>query len=133
MDYIVATGPTSREALIAAGSTLGFFASAAGGSTPERASVTMMAVSHRRTFRSPDEFFFAVERTVAELNRMGRSAAAAELVEALGYLNGLTDGWALFLESVERISATLSSELGAECPRDLDDLREAARVAVFRQ
>jgi len=54
-------------------------------------------------FRSNEEFFQAVADLMAKLEAGGHVQAAAELREGLGCLNGLTDGWALFLDSIQKL------------------------------
>src|SRR5437763_450272 len=59
-------------------------------------------------FRSNEEFFQAVNDLIATLEAGGHQEAAAELREGFGCLNGLTDGAALFLESIEKVQASTS-------------------------
>lgn len=56
-------------------------------------------------FRSNEEIFQAVRDLSTALESSGHHAAAAELMTGFGYLNGLTDGWELFLDSLERTQA----------------------------
>jgi len=57
------------------------------------------------SLESTDEFFEAVAQLTAELEMHGHADAAAELRSGFGCLNGLTDGWALFLESIDKVQA----------------------------
>jgi hypothetical protein len=82
-------------------------------------------------FRSNEEFFQAVADLVAKLERRGRTDAAAELRSGMGYLNGLTDGWALFLESIEKVQAEV--ELAADERKELGAIGTAVHTAVYRR
>lgn len=58
-------------------------------------------------------------------------SAAAELEEGLSGLNGLTDGWAYFLEHLEKADKALPAGAG-ELRRELQAVIGAARRAVHR-
>lgn len=83
-------------------------------------------------FHSSEEFFAAVDDLRARLERAGHVDAARELGEGLSGLNGLTDGWAFLLESIERVRATSATSFGAEEQRDFRRIRAAVRRLVFR-
>jgi hypothetical protein len=85
------------------------------------------------SFRSPEEFFQAVRALIADLEREGDPGAAATLRDGFGCLNGLTDGWALFLESVEKVRATEAKSLAQEQREALEAIRTAAHAAVYRR
>ena len=53
-----------------------------------------------------EKFFANVERFIAQLELGPEQSAARELRQGLGSLNGLTDGWWLFLESVIKVEKT---------------------------
>jgi len=67
------------------------------------------------------------------LELAGQREAADELRDGYPCLNGLTDGWAGFFESVERVQATRSAAFGREDRRALKAIRTAARKAVWRR
>ena len=85
------------------------------------------------SFRSNEECFQAVRDLVTRLEQGGHHQAAAELREGFGCLNGLTDGWALFLQSIERVRATASTSFAPDDRRALETIRAAARAAVHRR
>ncbi len=60
-------------------------------------------------------FFSEVKNLIEELERRGHTAAAVELRDGYAALNGLTDGWALLLESAGR---------ARHLCRDVPDLRK---------
>ncbi len=67
---------------------------------------------------------------IAKLKAAGHPQAAAELRRGFGCLNGLTDGWGLFLESIEKVQATHSAEFGREEREALEAIRGAVNTAV---
>jgi hypothetical protein len=83
-------------------------------------------------FASPDEFFEAVTQLVSQLDATGQARAAAELRDSLGYLNGLTDGYAEFLRSIEGVRATYATQLTPDQNARLDRIRDATHRAVYR-
>ena len=85
------------------------------------------------SFRSNEEFFQAVRDLMAKLEAGGHHQAAAELREGFRCLNGLTDGWALFLESIERVQATESKRFAPDDRKALEAIRAAAHAAVYRR
>jgi len=84
-------------------------------------------------FRSNQEYFEAVEDLALRLERGGRSSQAAELRRGLGCLNGLTDGWALLLDSINAVRRACGSELSQDQRDDLEKLRHGARLALYRR
>jgi hypothetical protein len=83
-------------------------------------------------FKSSEEIFQAVRDLLSRLEDHGHPAAVAELKAGFGCLNGLTDGWALFLESIEKVRAADARKFGRDEKRALDELRAAVRFAVHR-
>jgi hypothetical protein len=83
-------------------------------------------------FDSNEEFFQAVRDLAAELESQGSHSAAGELAAGLSYLNGLTDGWALLLESLEGVQRDYSSLLTVQQADALAAMVRAAHKAVYR-
>jgi hypothetical protein len=88
-------------------------------------------VRRRAPFPSNDDFFQAVSALIARLEERGHRRAAAELREAFGCLNGLTDGAVLFLESVEKVQRSESARLAPEDGDALERIRIAAQRAAY--
>jgi hypothetical protein len=86
-----------------------------------------------KPFRSHDELFEAAGDLFAALERAGHHEAAAELRDGFGCLNGLTDGWALFLKSILRVQTQASGQFAPEHRQGLERLRAAAHAAVYRR
>ena len=84
-------------------------------------------------FRSSEEFFRAVEALIARLEGAGHQEAASELKDGLRCLNGLTDGSALFLDSIENVRATKSERFTREDQQALETIRARVHVAVYRR
>ncbi len=54
-------------------------------------------------FKSNDELFQATKNIISALDNKGYREASIILENGLRAMNGLTDGWALFLESIDLI------------------------------
>lgn len=85
------------------------------------------------TFESSDELFQAVEALVARLEAAGAADAAGELRSGFRCLNGLTDGWALFLESIDKVRSTKAKGFAPDDRRALTAIRAAVHKAVYRR
>lgn len=83
-------------------------------------------------FKSAGEVQEAARRLIASLETAGFSAAAGSVREGFSSLNGLTDGWALFLGGLEKARELLPPEAGAGDRKILEELIAAARLAVYR-
>jgi hypothetical protein len=88
---------------------------------------------HMVSFRSNEEFFLAVTDLVTRLEGKGHQGAAARLRDGYASLNGLTDGWALFLESIDGVLATASREFDHADRQALKVIRAAVHKAVYRR
>ena len=82
-------------------------------------------------FRSSGEVLAAADRLICALEDGGFEAAAASVRRGFVSLNGLTDGWALFLEGLEKAERALPPLAPPGLRRSLADLRSAARFALF--
>ena len=81
---------------------------------------------------SSERYFEAVIKLAARLESEGHAAAADQIRRGLRCINGLTDGWALFLDAVEAVDAELGDQLAGADREDMRAIREAARRAVYR-
>jgi hypothetical protein len=79
------------------------------------------------------EYFAAVRTFIAKLEADGHEQAARELREGYGCLNGLTDGWAQFLESIDRVRKTCSAGFDKDDRESLKMIRAVAYRAVYRR
>jgi len=82
-------------------------------------------------FKSPEEFWKTVDNFIAELERSGNSPAAGELKKGKSLVTGLTDGWADFLESIEKVRKQYSSRLDSSQKSTLKDIHRAVYQRVY--
>jgi len=86
-----------------------------------------------RSFQSSAEFFAFVEALMDTLRGGGHAQAAGDLLEGYRCINGLTDGWADFLEAVEMVQAEQAARLEPDDRTDLETIRAVAHKAVHRR
>jgi len=80
-----------------------------------------------------NQALFAATRAVAEtIESEGLPQAATELLESLSAINGLTDGWAQFLESIDSVCVSHAGRLGQTALSELQAIRKAVAASVFR-
>jgi hypothetical protein len=84
-------------------------------------------------FASNEEFFEFVRDSIMRLHTSGRSLAALRLSDGFRLVNGLTDGWADFLESVRGVQAEFDQVLLPEEREALERIRAALHTLVYRQ
>jgi len=76
-------------------------------------------------FKSNEEFWQAVNGLIADLEKSGNAPAADELKNGKSLVTGLTDGWADFLESIEKVKKQYSPQL--------DSTQRATLKKIHRQ
>lgn len=86
-----------------------------------------------RQFHSTEEFLATLRELMDRIEERGHTAAAQELRSGFSCLNGLTDGWALLMESMERTVAAHHGALGTAEMLELRDLLKVVRKAVYRR
>ena len=84
-----------------------------------------------RSFVSSQELFEAVTDLMTRLEASGHSQALAEIRAGYRCLNGLTDGWALFLESIEKVEATHAPRWPRDEQKALRLIKKVVRNAVY--
>ena len=84
------------------------------------------------SYRSNEELFADVRELIASLDQSGRAKAAAELRSGFLALNGLTDGWAIFLDSIDAVRAN-RQDLSDSEHGVLTAIGDAVRALVFRR
>lgn len=100
---------------------------------PCRLRATPWTGDEMRSFQSNEEYFEAVAALIGKLELGGHQQAADELRDGYRCLNGLTDGWALFLESVERVQASQAKRFSREDQQALEVIQAAAHKIVYRR
>jgi hypothetical protein len=86
----------------------------------------------RPRFNSNQEFFDTLSGLIGELRR-ANAVAATELERGLRCVNGLTDGWALLLEYIQKVESAHSSDLEQGQRDILKNLHAAAHSLVYRR
>ena len=86
-----------------------------------------------KTFASNEEFFQAFERLIARIDDHGQRDTANCLREGLSSLNGLTDGWALLMDSIVTTISKKSDELKPEDKNELEEMLKVVQNAVYRK
>lgn len=83
-------------------------------------------------YSSNEELFQHVRDLAIFLKSQGHTAAAASLQDGLASLNGLTDGWALLLESTTNVIHLCGSEMDSAILAQLENIQAAVRKMVYR-
>jgi len=87
----------------------------------------------RKEYNSNAEFFEDVNLFEQELLVCGHNHAAKQIHEGLGCINGLTDGWALFMESLEKVLSEYTAELSKEQKEKLTIFLGITKKAIYRK
>jgi hypothetical protein len=82
-------------------------------------------------FKSNEELFQTTSDLIAALEVSGNSLAAGELRSGMRALNGLTDGWAAFLESIRKVQKQYSSQLNSSQKSTLKNIHQAVYRRVY--
>ena len=82
---------------------------------------------------SNSEFFQNIEKLIQGLDATGKREAANELRDGLSCLNGFTDGWALFMESIDKVISREKDLLPKATLEELESLLETVREMVTRK
>jgi hypothetical protein len=85
-----------------------------------------------KSYASNEEFFHEIKSLIEQLALAGQDAAAQELRQGLSSLNGLTDGWALLMESMENVALKYGTTMGASRAEKLHAMLAVVRKVVYR-
>lgn len=88
-------------------------------------------------FNSSQDYFEAVQSYIDDLKASGYAEEAQTIQQAFRYINGLTDGWASYLDGLLTIESKMNSGklpnlTPAQCQR-LKELTDFAYKAVYRK
>ena len=86
-----------------------------------------------RKFTSNDEFFAALRDLIDRIEEQGNVTAAHELRFGYSCLNGLTDGWALLMESMERAIEANRRKISDPEMSELRDMLKVVVKMVYRR
>ena len=87
----------------------------------------------KKEYKDNQEFFNDVQVLQNELENNGEFEAAKEIKEGIGLINGLTDGWAMFLESLNKVNLEYSSSFSAEQKEKLGYYINLTHKVVHRE
>ena len=86
-----------------------------------------------RDFKSNEEFFLALRDLIERIEKRGNAAAAQELRDGFSCLNGLTNGWALLMESIARTIAANPDKIESPEMSELRDMLKVVKKIVYRR
>jgi hypothetical protein len=86
-----------------------------------------------KEYKDNQEFFTDVHALQKELENNGEFEAAKEIKEGIGLINGLTDGWAMFLESLNKVNLEYSSSFSTEQKEKLSYYIKLTHKVVHRE
>jgi|WetSurMetagenome_2_1015567.scaffolds.fasta_scaffold543984_2 hypothetical protein len=84
-------------------------------------------------FKSAEDLFRETEKLIITLREGGQVQEADTLKEGMRCLNGLTDGWAGFLDSIKCVHKSSLKALGEKDQEVLTQIYDAAYFAVYRR
>jgi hypothetical protein len=67
------------------------------------------------------------------MEKSGQMEAAKEISSGFACINGLTDGWALFMDSIGEVQAKYGSRLPADQSSDLKTIQRIVKKVVYRK
>jgi hypothetical protein len=86
-----------------------------------------------RDFKSNEEFFVALRDLIDRIEKQGDIEAAQELRSGFSCLNGLTDGWALLMESMERAISANQGKIEKSEMLELRNMYKVVSKVVYRR
>ncbi len=86
-----------------------------------------------KEFNSNEELFEAIRKLQKELLADGNKEAVSEIEEGFSCLNGLTDGWALLLESLNKAKNEYGSKFSIAQKKDIEKIYSCVRKVVYRE
>jgi hypothetical protein len=84
-------------------------------------------------FESSEDFLHAVKDLMTSLRASGHQDAIAELKQGFKYLNGMNDGWALLLSSIDTVHAKFAPHFAPEEREALAGIRAEVYANVSKR
>jgi hypothetical protein len=84
------------------------------------------------TYSSNEEFFQAITNLMDRMRQSGYTEAEQEIRQGYGCLNGLTDGWGMLLDSIEKVIASHGRHLPAGQLSELKAMFDVVKKVVYR-
>jgi hypothetical protein len=85
-----------------------------------------------QTSPTHEEFFQSIRIQIHRLRKAGHQAAADAIQDGFSALNGLTDGWAIFMEAIERAIEMVGAKLPHDQVEELQSILSSVRELVYR-
>ena len=86
-----------------------------------------------KPFASNEEFFLAFQDLTDRIEKDGNENAAAELRKGFSGLNGLTDGWALLMDSIQMVLTAEKATISQANHTELSSMLHVAKRVVSRE
>jgi hypothetical protein len=83
-------------------------------------------------FESREEFLQAVRELMTRLRASGHEDAIAQLKQGFKYMNGMADGWALLMSSIDTVQANFGPRFTPEEREALVAIRAEVYTNVTR-
>jgi hypothetical protein len=84
-------------------------------------------------YKSSDEFFQALRDLTHRIEKQGNVGAVQQLREGFSCLNGLTDGWALLMEAIDKTISENQDKIEASDMSELKDMLKGVKKIVYRR
>ena len=84
-----------------------------------------------KNLKSHEEFWQTVKEFIATLEVSGNSPAVDELKNGMRAVTGLTDGWADFLESIDKVKKQYSPQLDSSQRSTLKNIHREVYQRVY--
>jgi hypothetical protein len=86
-----------------------------------------------KEFKSNEEFFAAMRDLIDRIEKQGNAAATQELRSGFSCINGLTDGWALLMESIDKTIKANRNNIAHQEMSELHDMLKVVTKVVYRR
>jgi hypothetical protein len=84
------------------------------------------------SFSSNSEFFEYIENISRRLAREGNVAGSKRLMDGMSCVNGLTDGWGMFMDAIASVLESPGQSLSVESEAELREALATIRPLVYR-
>jgi len=85
-----------------------------------------------REFKSNEELFDAIRKLQNSVMISDNKDAAREIADGFSCLNGLTDGWTLLMEALEKVKIEHANKFNKAQEKDLEDIISCVKKVVYR-
>jgi len=85
------------------------------------------------TYKSNEEFLKAYQDLVQRIEDNGQLEVAQRLRKGLSYLNGLTDGWALLMDTIDVAITDNHDVIDPIDMKELEEMFKSVKKVVYRK